>query len=772
MILLNLFITSAMNKLFLYIILVTLCINEYVYSQGVDTLDSHLCGTKPTHDSIVEKYPWFGNPYYLDSLLEAYGYTDFPASYSGKGKIVTKPYQIPSAKVRIPVKFWLHLDKAGTGGNRDLRLQEYIDYLNFYYSAGALNPGGFPSTISGINSRILFYQRNDTRYRFNDEDWHVSNDRKVRELARKWHNRACINVHIPMDFTQAGGTYYSMDPRTYFRKFIFVDLDPDKDGARASISTLAHEIGHALSLEHTHEHFDRGKCRQEPVDRGRDMPFRVGCPRKTGKVACSVTGDNFCDTNADPELARVRSDEVKSGGSSSLSEPVCTYTSTVYTDLYDKRYIEVPPDARNIMSYGRGLCRNRFSWNQIGAMVNESEKEKHEFGTSGEWDQQFYFDMYEPDDYPHTARNIGIDVIQHRSFHFHNYEYTPPGTDKRYDARDDDEDWVRFNISTPITSTPYRITTMEGHFDPANTIINVFTPSSSPATPPTWITGNDDYMPGSGFSRLEDLRLAPGDYVLRIEKKKPSDDKLRDYTLIVQECIPATLPCLAETVMAGETLRYASRNELVVGNCPDGFHIEPGGYAYLKSQTTIRLQDGFTAKYGSRATISPNATGLICNDNSTHLNIEFPRGKRAMSSPEDISQRFYPKDIFPGAKAYAKLMGYDAESIEQDSGMADPIFAPLPSDTILGLTESKVYPSPFSESFSLHFTIAADARVTVELCNALGQTIRTCCDNTSYAAGSHTLNIDGRGLAGGTYFAKILIDGAVVKTVPVMKVEN
>jgi hypothetical protein len=88
------------------------------------------------------------------------------------------------------------------------------------------------------------------------------------------------------------------------------------------------------------------------------------------------------------------------------------------------------------------------------------------------------------------------------------------------------------------------------------------------------------------------------------------------------------------------------------------------------------------------------------------------------------------------------------------------------------LRKVSIYPSPFTESFSLSFTIAADARVTVELCNALGQTIRTCCDNTSYAAGSHTQNIDGRGLAGGTYFAKILIDGAVVKTVPIMKVSQ
>jgi hypothetical protein len=87
------------------------------------------------------------------------------------------------------------------------------------------------------------------------------------------------------------------------------------------------------------------------------------------------------------------------------------------------------------------------------------------------------------------------------------------------------------------------------------------------------------------------------------------------------------------------------------------------------------------------------------------------------------------------------------------------------------VSEISVYPSPFTESFSLAFNLAAEAQVTVELCNAIGQTVRICCDNSAYAAGSHTLNIDGQGLAGGAYFAKILIDGAVVKTVPVMKAD-
>jgi hypothetical protein len=73
------------------------CLCQFVFAQSTDSLSVDKCGTKPTHDSIVEKNPWFGNPYYLDSLLEAYGYTDYPASYSGRAKMVTKPFEIPSS---------------------------------------------------------------------------------------------------------------------------------------------------------------------------------------------------------------------------------------------------------------------------------------------------------------------------------------------------------------------------------------------------------------------------------------------------------------------------------------------------------------------------------------------------------------------------------------------------------------------------------------------------------------------------------------------------
>jgi hypothetical protein len=90
---------------------------------------------------------------------------------------------------------------------------------------------------------------------------------------------------------------------------------------------------------------------------------------------------------------------------------------------------------------------------------------------------------------------------------------------------------------------------------------------------------------------------------------------------------------------------------------------------------------------------------------------------------------------------------------------------------LLDIVESaRVYPNPFTDNFTLDFQLKESALVTVELTNALGQTIRTCCGNVSYAAGVHSLPVDGRGLAPGTYFAKIMIDGAVVKTVPLMKV--
>lgn len=184
--------------------------------------------------------------------------------------------------------------------------------MNYYFSAASLDPRGVNTPIDGPNSRILVYQRKDSEHRYNDKDWHVSNDYKARKLGRENYSEASINVHIPMDFTKNAGTFYHADWRP--QKFIFVDADNEIERAEAGIATLSHEIGHALSLEHTHVHFDRGMCKQEPVSLGRKLKF-FEYTYKWRKVGFSVNGDNLCDTRAEPELNRVKKSE---GRTSSL----------------------------------------------------------------------------------------------------------------------------------------------------------------------------------------------------------------------------------------------------------------------------------------------------------------------------------------------------------------------------------------------------------------------------------------------------------------------
>lgn len=97
-------------------------------------------------------------------------------------------------------------------------------------------------------------------------------------------------------------------------------------------STLAHELGHALGLYHTHEWFLFGT---EKVDGSN----------------CSTAGDLLCDTPADPGL-------------SGNVDYNCNYTGTD-VDPNGQTYT---PDPQNMMSYSTDNCRAYFSSDQHARM--------------------------------------------------------------------------------------------------------------------------------------------------------------------------------------------------------------------------------------------------------------------------------------------------------------------------------------------------------------------------------------------------------------------
>lgn len=136
-----------------------------------------------------------------------------------------------------------------------------------------------------------------------------------------------INIYFALDILRQDGSSICGYAYNYPEKQrLFMDNSCALNG-----STLAHELGHSLSLLHTHS----TKFGKELADGSN----------------CATAGDLFCDTPADPNL-------------SDLVSVTCQYTGTE-TDPNGQAYL---PDTRNIMSYSKKSCRTYFSSEQIDQM--------------------------------------------------------------------------------------------------------------------------------------------------------------------------------------------------------------------------------------------------------------------------------------------------------------------------------------------------------------------------------------------------------------------
>jgi hypothetical protein len=76
-----------------------------------------------------------------------------------------------------------------------------------------------------------------------------------------------------------------------------------------------------------------------------------------------------------------------------------------------------------------------------------------------------------------------------------------------------------------------------------------------------------------------------------------------------------------------------------------------------------------------------------------------------------------------------------------------------------------VYPNPAAGTSALLYTLGDASKVTITICNLMGQSIRTLA-NEQQAAGPHQYTIDN--LAAGTYFVKTTVNGNSVSRKLVM----
>ena len=131
------------------------------------------------------------------------------------------------------------------------------------------------------------------------------------------------------------------------------------------------------------------------------------------------------------------------------------------------------------------------------------------------------------------------------------------------------------------------------------------------------------------------------------------------------------------------------------------------------------------------------------SDNKSFSTVGFVSGKG--TATEKSSYVYIDKNISEGKTLY-RLKQVDFDGTYAYSGIVEVNYS-LPVEFSI----SQNYPNPFNPSTTIKFSLAADAKVTVDIFNLLGEKVVSLIDG-EYSAGKHVVNFDASMLSSGTYF--------------------
>ncbi len=595
---------------------------------------------------------------------------------------ITPQGDIENTIYRQPIKIWLHRNDDGITGPPITFPQKAMDDLNKAFIEN--------------NIGILFYMICEPEIVISTKLNNPTNDTEEKDIIKSNYVKGILNVHLISSMDDYG---------FYFDNSI-------KDGVAINYNlydtitstVMAHEIGHNLKLDHTHQHYDHDYCRapfvigKEAVSRSRKFKF-FECPQRVGQLICSHSGDGFCDTPADPNIQEYDN-----------SSDNCYWDGT----LKDKWNDAYNPSYYNIMSYAEPrTCRNSFSPGQKGAMLSSvpAYGAGFLFYSYNTYDQTFLFDRKEPDNIREYARLVSLPLIKdHHTFHWN----LTNGWKPEEHITDCDVDWVRFNVSA---SGFFRMETESGFYQNANTIIDLYNSLGQ------WINSNDDGA-GNGYSKLE-VFLNYGTYFLKISHKPLLDNKLcYDYKLSIIECNPLTL-CI-EGDYLGNELRRSAKNSLNAPCLDKTFISKANTTVVLKSEVSVVMNPGFIAEFGTSFIAKIGAVN--CEDyKGTLLNEVQKKSDKAKISY--LSERVYVNEE---ENSEDDLYNYD------EKGNLLHSFTPSPN--------------PFSTTLDLNFSLPTESQVQIHITDALGVLVYT--HTRTYDAGEQKLEFDAMKLPSGMYFVQ------------------
>ncbi len=194
------------------------------------------------------------------------------------------------------------------------------------------------------------YSANQYFHYIDNSDYFIHDWRDGGRMMAEHNVDGVINIYIVQTPVAGNCGYFSFGGNA---------IAVAKGCSDANSSTLSHEIGHYLSLPHTFYGWEGGEPANErdgadnAYYNGSFFPdgryYKERVQRHGAEANCNVAGDFFCDTPADYIPER--------------------WGCNTTRDILDPVGRQVRPDGSYFMSYASDDCQNRFSPQQVRAMI-------------------------------------------------------------------------------------------------------------------------------------------------------------------------------------------------------------------------------------------------------------------------------------------------------------------------------------------------------------------------------------------------------------------